>query len=375
MIIMSKKPSVATLPGITVILLLLAAFFGWLSYTPGNFLDNFASNVSTMLLGVILTAWILNFIIQRREEQLLGFLEGQRQQQEAKQLEREQEMLRAQLVREIASGDAGLAMRALRELDARGWLTDGTLANVYFAGANLPEAKLGWANLSGAYLSRVNLERADLSWANLGGANLNEARLIRATLNLTNLSEANLRGANLSLANLAEANLSSAILDGVVASGATLIEADLNKAHAERGIFSGANLNGAEIVEADFTFANLERANLSGANLGRTNFSKANLENANLSNANLSDANLEEARLQGANLAGAFLLGAKISLRALSATGSLAGATMPDGTKYEEWVDRQSDDTMPGPVFDMVTPRAASPPDYPRPLDDEFEEQ
>jgi len=85
-------------------------------------------------------------------------------------------------------------VRALKEFDTKGWLTDGTLANAYLAGASLPEVKLSWANLSGAYLSRVNLERAELGWANLTGANLNEARLIRATMNLTNLSEANLRG-------------------------------------------------------------------------------------------------------------------------------------------------------------------------------------
>lgn len=370
---MSDKPRGASLQAIAIGLLLLAIFFGWLSYVPGNFLDNFASNLSTMLVGVVLTILILDSVIKRREERLLEFLENQRLQQEEKQLEREQELLKTQLVREIASGDAGLAMRALKEFDDKGWLTDGSLVNAYFAGANLPKAKLSWANLSGAYLSRVNLEQAELGWANFTGANLNEARLIRATMNLTNLSEANLRGANLSLANLTEANLSNANLDSVVASGATFVEADMSKVSAERALFSGANLSGAEIVEANLGFANLERANLSGANLGWTNFSKANLENANLSNANLSGAHLEDVRLQGANLNGAFLFGAKISLKLLSTARSLAGATMPDGTKYEEWLHRQTqpEATMLEPVFEMAAPLPPSPLDYVPSEDDE----
>jgi uncharacterized protein YjbI with pentapeptide repeats len=371
---MSEKPKGASLQAIAIALLLLAIFFGWLSYTPGNFLDNFASNVSTMLVGVVLTVLILDSLYRRREERLIAYLEGQRQLQEEKQFQRELDVLKTQLVREIASGDPGLASRALKEFDTKGWLTDGSLANVYLAGASLPEAKLSWSNLSGAYLGRVNLERADLGWANLTGANLNEARLIRATMNLTNLSEANLRGANLSLANLTEANLGSAILDGAVGSGAMFVEANLSKVHAERVLLSGANLSGAEIVEADLSFANLERANLSGANLGWTSFSRANLENANLSNANLSSANLEDARLQGANLSGAFLFGAKVSLRMLSTARALTGATMPDGTKYEEWLQRQSDDTAIEPVFELAgAPLAPSPLDYsPRDDDEDF---
>jgi len=57
---MSEKPRGASLQAIAVGLLILAIFFGWLSYTPGNFLDNFASNLSTMLVGVVLTVLILD---------------------------------------------------------------------------------------------------------------------------------------------------------------------------------------------------------------------------------------------------------------------------------------------------------------------------
>ena len=62
-------------------------------------------------------------------------------------------------------------------------------------GANLSDARLGYANLSGADLSD-----ADLSGAWLGAADLSDADLFYA----------NLRGANLSDANLVEANLRGA---------------------------------------------------------------------------------------------------------------------------------------------------------------------
>ncbi|HMT20755.1 MAG TPA: pentapeptide repeat-containing protein, partial [Promineifilum sp.] len=96
-----------------------------------------------------------------------------------------------------------------------------------------------------------------------------------------------------------------------------------------------------------FAYANLERATLVGANLGWANLSKANLEKANLSEANLSGANLDDTRLHGANLAGAFLFGARVSLKSLSTAKTLANATMPDGTKYEDWIRRQSGEYVP----------------------------
>src|SRR5918995_1196504 len=57
----------------------------------------------------------------------------------------------------------------------------------------LPLANLSGANLSGADLTKANLWEADLSEANLTGADLSDA-----TLSGANLSEANLSGANLS---------------------------------------------------------------------------------------------------------------------------------------------------------------------------------
>jgi uncharacterized protein YjbI with pentapeptide repeats len=75
------------------------------------------------------------------------------------------------------------------------------------------------------------------------------------------------------------------------------------------GLKGGSNLNGADLSSAD----------LSGANLRDAFLQDANLENTNLSNANLSGA-------------------AGISNKVLGQHGSLEGATMPNGQKYEVWL-------------------------------------
>ena len=126
--------------------------------------------------------------------------------------------------------------------------------------ANLREANLSEADLSGA-----NLREANLSWADLSRANLREA----------NLREANLSGADLSRANLREANLREANLSWADLSGANLRE---------------ANLSRTNLREADLSWADLGEANLREANLREAILSEADLSEADLSGANLSEA-------------------------------------------------------------------------------------
>ena len=358
-----KGMSVQIIAGI---LILLAVFFGWLGYQPGTLLNEYARGLGLTLLGVALVVLLTDSLGRRRESQLLAYLEDQRRIQEEAQLSREGALMKTQLIREVASGDSGLAERAIQELDAKGWLTDGTLSNTHLASANLQGAKLGWVNLSGAFLSRINLQDADISYGNLAGANLADAQMARANLDLANLSEADLRGADLSLCSMNETDLTGAVLEGAVLSGATMVEANLSKIQGERVALNGVNLERATMVESNLSFANLERATLTGANLGWANLNKVNLEKANLSEANLSGASLDDARLNGANMAGAFLFGTRVSLKALSTAKTLANATMPDGTKYEEWIRRQSGEYVPTSVATPSSPYGAtdSPLDY-----------
>jgi len=344
---MSNQQKGPNIQIVVIALIVLAVFFGWLGYQPGTLLNEYARGLGLTLLGVALVVFINDRQMRQRESRLTAYLEAQRKVQEDAQLARESQLQKTQLVREVASGDPGLAARAIKELDAQGWLTDGTLSNSHLAGANLQGAGLGWVNLSGAFLSRVNLQDADLAYANFSAANLSDALLARAKLDLANLTETDLRGADMSLCSLNEADLTGATLDGATLSGASLVEANLNKAAAERVALNGANLERANLVEGNFSYANLERANLNGANLGWANLSKVNLEKANLAEANLSGTNLDDARLHGANLTGAFLFGARVSLKALSTAKALTNCTMPDGTKYEDWVRRQSGEYVP----------------------------
>jgi uncharacterized protein YjbI with pentapeptide repeats len=160
-------------------------------------------------------------------------------------------------------------------------------------------------SLRGADLSDAMLFNAELSGANLRFANLSEA----------DLSGASLRGADLFLANLRGARLRFAGL-----SGATLIQADL----------SGANLREDNLSEADLFLANLRGANLRGANLRGTL-----LHGANLTKANLQGADLEEAILRGAYLGSAVgITNEELEQQAKT----LKGATMPNGQKYEDWL-------------------------------------
>jgi len=100
-----------------------------------------------------------------------------------------------------------------------------TLRDVVVAAVNsdadLRDANLSYANLSGAYLRGADLIDADLSGAYLRGADLIDA----------DLSGAYLRGANLIGADLSGAYLCGANLSGAYLSGAYLRDADLSGAH------------------------------------------------------------------------------------------------------------------------------------------------
>ncbi len=177
----------------------------------------------------------------------------------------------------------------------------------------------------------VDLTRADLSGADLSGARLREAYLIEA-----DLIGADLTGADLIRADLSEARLIEADLTGAVLSKARLSEADLIEAR-----LSEADLTGADLIEADLTGADLIEADLRGADLRGARLRGADLREAYLSGAYLSGTDLRGVDLSGAYLRGAVLsradlTDAKVEPDQLAQTRSLEGATMPDGTKYEE---------------------------------------
>jgi hypothetical protein len=159
-------------------------------------------------------------------------------------------------------------------------------------------------------LSGADLSKADLAWTKIG-------RIGRADLHLTNLKEAKLARAFLVGASLADADLSGATLEGAHLKGAKLLGAKLVGASLVEAILEATDLSEADLSEADLRGANLyyKRARDYGKDPRETT--------ANLTKADLTGANLE---------------GATVFEEQLSKVKSLKGATMPNGHKYEDWL-------------------------------------
>lgn len=103
--------------------------------------------------------------------------------------------------------------------------------------ANLLNATLDWADLSGAELHGANLRTASLNGAMLGGADFSGADLYGATIRAADMRGAMFVGANLSFANL-------------------------SGSEADRAIFTGATLYQAEAIGADFLSATFRGADM-----------------------------------------------------------------------------------------------------------------
>ena len=114
----------------------------------------------------------------------------------------------------------------------------------------------------------------------------------------------------------------------------------LAKGNLRGVIWKGADLTDANLSGADLRWANLNDVTLDSANLSGTTLFEANLNMAFLSGANLSGANLSKADLDGADLTDA----KDYTDEQLREAGSLKGATMPDGTEYEEWIKSHGED-------------------------------
>jgi uncharacterized protein YjbI with pentapeptide repeats len=86
-----------------------------------------------------------------------------------------------------------------------------------------------------------------------------------------------------------------------------------------------------DLSSADLTYADLSGANLSGIVMQSVRLVGADLRGANLNGTVLYDANLSGANLTGVTGKSAEQLDGQSS--------SLKGAIMPDGSKYEEWLE------------------------------------
>ena len=113
------------------------------------------------------------------------------------------------------TNDAGFTTVSQADSIAVGVAWRGELSGADLAEAHLYDANLSGADLAGADLAEANLYDANLYVADLSGADLSDANLYDAYL-----AEANLSGADLSGANLYDAVLTGANLTGVTWTGA-----------------------------------------------------------------------------------------------------------------------------------------------------------
>jgi len=102
----------------------------------------------------------------------------------------------------------------------------------------------------------------------------------------------------------------------------------------EEGKPAAVNLAGADLRNVDMSDRSWERIDLSATVLADADFRSADLSSANLSSADL----------EGAKLAKADLSHATVSHEQLAKAASLAGATMPNGQKYDAWLKDRGED-------------------------------
>ncbi|MBI3170429.1 MAG: pentapeptide repeat-containing protein [Chloroflexi bacterium] len=144
-------------------------------------------NIITDLLGIALAVFIVDAMYRLRSDA------------ERKKV----------LISQLGSKNNAVATSALHELDAQGWLSDGSLQNAFLTSCNLDGNKLSGGDLRRAHLSFSSLQNTSWFETDLRGAFLDHANLTNATLSIhatgphfaeADLTDATLFRTNLSLA-------------------------------------------------------------------------------------------------------------------------------------------------------------------------------
>ncbi|MFN8565589.1 MAG: pentapeptide repeat-containing protein [Anaerolineae bacterium] len=229
-----------------VLLVGLGVLIGAIFFSEPGERSGYLVNLYTSLLSVALTVFVIDLLSRRRDER------------------RDNARLKAQLEREVSSSDNGIALRALNELIANGWLYDVDSIRS-FTRANLKGANLQHAVLKQFWFQSTIFEHADLSVADFEACRFTGAMLKRA-----NLARANLKNANLHFANLAQTYVGGANFENAYLVWVNFQQADFSEIYY--AVFS---MDTSEAKSGTFS-VNLRGANLTNADLqGAYNFDKA----------------------------------------------------------------------------------------------------
>ncbi len=180
---------------------------------------DFFGNLSSEVIGAILTVWFLEMIIlepARRMTRLITEVKSPdshtaRQALDSLRTLRRLDELKGQDLRDVQWPHMDLSNLDLSSTN----FTNANLAGVNFTSANLTRCRFQNAILEGALLERANLDHADLSNARLSNATLENSSLHSASLKDATLENAVLTGSSLMLAHLDGVSLRGAILTGV----------------------------------------------------------------------------------------------------------------------------------------------------------------
>ena len=168
----------------TAILLALVAVLLLRTYKP-NF-EVLLPNVITDLFGVAITVLLIDTIYRVRSDS----------------------ELKKVLVSKLGSKNGTVATEALKEIEARGWLHDGTLYKAFLLSASLDGNSFMGADMRRAHLSFSSLQQTTWLETDLQGAFFDYVDLRKAQFYM--YSDGNLLQADISGASFANANLTGA---------------------------------------------------------------------------------------------------------------------------------------------------------------------
>ena len=206
-------------------------------------------------------------------------------------------------------------------LDLRNAIFDmADLSNASLKDAKLTGVRFAFANLDGTSISGHDLTNSNMGGIDLSGKDLTGTILKGANLSHTDLSGHNLSGNDLTGTVLIGADLSNTILDGI-----DLSEKDLTNAKLVGVDLSNKDLSKTILKRADLSYANLSGVDLSGKDLTGTiftgtNISELDLTRQDLTEVNLTGMNLDNVNLSGKNLTNAILIGVNLSYKDLTGT-------------------------------------------------------
>ena len=236
---------------------------------------------------------------------------------------------------------------ALTVIGRRESANDGKV-KVNLSGANLKEADLRGARLTGADLRNSNLSEADLSGAIFEGADLSNCNCIRTYFSNTHeqkpLTIKGLIPSNFYKTkytpdlkiikdNFSFADLRNAIFTGADLTNAWINGVDLSGAKFEYAKLFNSMLNDAILSKADFWETDLSDSKLFDADLTGAKFKYVKLNRAQLVDAICVDSNFDCADFTRANISGANFTKANMRGCILSEVHHTKETILPDGTE------------------------------------------